>query len=330
MRLGERRAREQIHDVVLPEIHERDTERGGVGPAEHARDAARVAEDVRGRHGRGEVQRRHGGQWIASQHTVQRRPALLPELLAVLDHHPPQLRRAAVLHQALLGRVPRRSGRDHPVADDPDVERRVDPRRGLRELVTVLDQHVRDGPVREREPHPVRPDQELLPELELAPACSSARCSRSVGVVPKPIVLSTLTGYVDPHPALELLRVVVGHLVGGEIGVHLQRAHRRIPRPRARHQRGEGERGRCGSGNHDGRLEAQPAAEQRRREAGGEHRASGRADRGRAGHGRARIYRRAADGPVRAAHPCRLGWPCLRRADRLAASGTRRWGPDHA
>ena len=51
-------------------------ERGGVGPAERARDAARVAEDVRGRHGRGEVQRRHGGQRIASEDTVQRRPAL--------------------------------------------------------------------------------------------------------------------------------------------------------------------------------------------------------------------------------------------------------------
>ena len=58
--------------------------------------------------------------------TVQTLPAGAPELLSVLDHHPAQLGRAAVRqHQTLARGVPGRRGRQLPVADQPEVEHRV-------------------------------------------------------------------------------------------------------------------------------------------------------------------------------------------------------------
>ena len=144
-----------------------------------------------------------------------------------------------------------------------------------------------------------------------------------------------MTGILDPDPRLELLGVVVGHLVRRDVRVHLQRAHPDVARARARDDHGQGERRGCGGGDHHGRLEAEPAAEQRRREAGGEHRAGGRADGGRAGHGRGRRYRAARTGWY-GQPPCALGcarlrdrrWPCeLRRsqggADAIARAAAR-------
>src|SRR5437763_1219049 len=66
---------------------------------------------------------------IASEETVERLPALLPECLTVLDHHAPHRGLALGASDApLLGRVPGRSGRDRPVDDHADVEDRVEPR----------------------------------------------------------------------------------------------------------------------------------------------------------------------------------------------------------
>ena len=108
-----------------------------------------VAEDVGGHHGGGEVQRRHGGERIASQDIVERPPGALPERLPVLDHHAPH-RGLPRPERALLRRVPRRRGRQRPVADEPEVEDRVDLRGAARELVAPAEEQVGDRPVRAR------------------------------------------------------------------------------------------------------------------------------------------------------------------------------------
>ena len=102
--LGQREPREQVDDVVLAQVHEREPERQRVRPAERALDPTRLGEQVRGVHGRGEVEGGHGGEGIASQHRVERPPAVLPELLAVLDHHAAHRR----------GRGGRRAGLSRP------------------------------------------------------------------------------------------------------------------------------------------------------------------------------------------------------------------------
>ena len=84
---------EQIHDVVLAQVHEREPERRRVAEAERARHRPHLGEQERSHHGCGEVQRGHRGQGIASEHTVERAPAVSPEELPVLDHHPPHRRR---------------------------------------------------------------------------------------------------------------------------------------------------------------------------------------------------------------------------------------------
>ena len=71
----------------------------------------------------------------------------------------------------------------------------------------------------------------------------SARCSRSVGVVPPPSGRSTSHGIGDPDPPLERLGVVVGHLVRRHVGPHLQHARADVPRARAREQDAQRERG---------------------------------------------------------------------------------------
>ena len=160
--------------------------------------------------------------------------------------------------------------------------------------------------MREREPHPVRPHEQLLPGAEAVRARQPPLQAQRGRRAPADEAVR-LDRVLDPHALHQLLGIVVGHLVRDEVGVHLQRAHARRParasaglRPgrRASLRRRRSRRG----------LQAEPAAEQRRREAGGEHRAGGRADGGRAGHGR-RIYRRPRTGQVRPAPVADYGSP---------------------
>ena len=48
--LGKRQAGEQVRDVVLAQVHEREPERAGVRPSERAGGAAGVREHVGGHH----------------------------------------------------------------------------------------------------------------------------------------------------------------------------------------------------------------------------------------------------------------------------------------
>jgi hypothetical protein len=229
------------------------------------------------------VQGRHRGERIPAEETIERAPVGLPELLAVLVHHAPQLGGPAVVHPPARGGVPGRRGRHRPVADQAEVERRVQQRRAARELIAVAQEQERRGAVRDEEPDPVRPDQRPLDGVD-PPGRPNARCSRSVGVIPPPISLSTLTGIVDPHPPLELERVVVRHLVRGDVGPHLQADHRHVAFPRAGDEDAERERRRRSRRRDDRRREPQTAPHERRRKACGERRARHQADGGRPAH----------------------------------------------
>ena len=281
--LGQREPRHEIDDVVLAQVDERDPEQHGVGPAERSRESARLGQHVRGRDGCREVQGGHGCQRVSPEDTVQRGPAGPPEVLAVLDHHPSQLRRPPVLHQALGRRVPGWRGRDRPVADESEVERRVDPRRPSGEPLGAAEQQVQHRAVGEREPEPVRPDEQLLPRLEAARGAERALQAqgRRHPAAEQPVGLH---GVGDLHAPAERLGVVEGHLVPGHIGPHLEQARPRVTRARAGHEHAEGERGGRGGGEHDRRPQAEPAADERSRHTGCQHRHGGRADGGRAAH----------------------------------------------
>ena len=214
-----------------------------------------LGQHVCGRDGCREVQGRHGGERISPEDTVQRGPAGPPELLAVLDHHAPQLRRAAVLHVPLGRRVPRRRGRDRPVADQPDVERRVDPRGAAVDALGVAQDQVQHGAVREREPEPVRPDQQLLPGAERAGRAERALepQRRRHAAADQPVDLHRIGDLDPPH---QRLGVVVGHLVRRHVGAHLQQARAEVTRARAREQHAQRDRGGRGGGQHDRRRAA--------------------------------------------------------------------------
>ena len=180
--------------------------------------------------------------------------------------------------------VPRRRRRDGPVADQAEVERRVDVRRRAREPVAVAIEQEEDGAVREGEPDPVRPDQQLLPAAE-RPGAAERALQPQRRRLAAPDELVDLDRVGDAHAALERLRVVVGHLVRRDVGPHLQHACRDVARARARDEDAERERRRRGGRRHDGRRELEAAADERRRHAGGERRDRGRADGGRGAHG---------------------------------------------
>ena len=265
-----------------------------------ARPATRagVAEDVRGRHGRGEVQRRHGGERIARRGHRRAAPSLD---FQNCSPYSTIIRRSSGVRPSSIsprcGGVPRRRGRDRPVADHAEVERRVDRAAAPRgNCSRWRSSTYGDGPVREREPDPVRPDQRPSPSALKRPGVPNARCSRSVGVVPPPISLSTLTGIVDPHPrarARSGRRWASGTWPGRPTS-----AARTSPTSRARER---GTRTQSANGVAaaaaitTGGLRRSRRRSERRREAGGEHRAGGRADGGRAAHGAASITGPQAD-----------------------------------
>ena len=181
------------------------------------RHRARLGEQMRGHHGRGEVQGGHGGQRVASEETVERLPALLPELLAVLDHHAAQREPPPSPSAAVLRRVPRRRGRERPVDDDAEVEHRVDqraPRAGsARGGAAACRRPSRAG----RGTTPSAPTRAPCRRGAIAPGLASARCRRSVGQL------------AEPERAVDAHRVVDAH------------ARARAPRDR----RGASRRSRC-------------------------------------------------------------------------------------
>ena len=216
--------------------------------------------------------------------TVQCTPPGPPELLAVLDHHAAQLGCAAVVHEALRRRVPGRRGGHRPVADHADVERRVQQRGAAREALAVAHQQIGGGPVGDVEPHPVRPHEQPLETVD-APRAPERALQAQRRRVPEPEHGVRAHRVGDAHAALERRGVVVGHLVGGEVGPHLQAADEDVARARARHEHAERERRRAAVAVTAGRRQPQTTAEQGRRHAGGERRARGRADGGRRAHG---------------------------------------------
>ena len=192
--LGQRQPGGEVDDVVLAEVDERHPERRGVGPADRAGDRAGLREDMGGLDGQGEVEGRHGSERIPAEETVQRLPVGPPELLAVLVHHPPQLRRAPVGHPAAApprttaapsgppssrsgrGRTSRRAGRRRAGTARGGAAARTAPcraGRGTRSSAT------RSASARRALIRPGRP---------------KARCRRSVGVTPRPIARSARTG----------------------------------------------------------------------------------------------------------------------------------------
>ncbi len=272
---------------MLAQVDEGEAQRDRVRPPDRARDGPGLAQQMRGHERCREVEGRHGGEGIASQNIVERAPGGLPEGLAVLDHHAPQ-RGVVVAQDPGLRGEPRRRGRDHPVADDPEVEDGVHPRGPGREEVRPAQQEERDRRVRHEEPDPVRPDEHLVGAPD-RPRPGERALQPQAGQLAEP------DRAVDPdrighaHPRAQALGIVVGHLVRRDVGPHLQRAHRDVPRARARH--GDAQRQRRGGrrrGHQRGR-DAGPAAGERNGRADGHHPPRGHADRGRYTHGAASI-----------------------------------------
>ena len=241
--LGQREPGGEVDDVVLAQVHEREPERAGVRPADGAGDRAGLGQQVGGGHGGGEVQGRHGGERDCLPADRTASPAGTPELLAVLDHHPPQLRRQPVVHQARPRRVPGRRRRDGPVADQRRgrTSRRCAPRRAGtapggaaagRATVPCGNRnqsqcdHTSSFSQRRNRRRGRAP---LEPERRRLAGAEEAVDAHRVG---------------DPHAPLERLGVVVGHLVGRDVGPHLKHAGR--PR-RARACAGGGRRARTGA-----------------------------------------------------------------------------------
>ena len=183
--------------------------------------------------------------------------------------------RAQILPRAplLIGRAPQMK---HRLVPGEDREVISDIRCFEPEPVAVAKQHVDHGAVRHEEPHPVCPDQQLVQRREAirtrqplqAQRRREAEAERGVGA----------HRVVDVHPALELVGIVVGHLVGGDVGPHLQHAGPDVARAGTarRHAQREG-RGGGGGQDHRGR-ELRAATDQRSRHARGDDGPSGRAD----------------------------------------------------
>ena len=142
--------------------------------------------------------------------------------------------------RAALGRVPRRRRGHDPVGDRAEVEDRVGQRRGAREALGVAQRDVGERAVGDDEPRPVRPHEHACRARAIgtvSPTRASARCRRTVGSSPSPSTRSSDDRVVDVHPLGLRLLVVVRHLVGGDVGLHLQRADGDVARARAAHGR---------------------------------------------------------------------------------------------
>ena len=175
----------------------------------------------------GEVQRRHGSKRISSKDIVEGTPAFTPELLPVLDHHPTRTHRVVVLQDG-RGAPPTTAARSGSPSRTPPRRRTrrtcAPPPRGKR--LGPAHDHVGDAAVRDREPHPVAPDQHPLEAVDLA-----GRRERALQAQgrrdPEPEDPVGGDRVVDPDAGGERVGVVVGHLVCGQVGPHVQRRKRR-------------------------------------------------------------------------------------------------------
>ena len=159
-------AGEQVGDVVLAQVDEREAERQRVGPAHGALDRARFGErDRRHRRG-GEVQRRHRRPGVAAQRRVHLRPGRAPGLLADAEHDPPhRLRRSGPAPRpTTAARSARRSSRrSRSRRPRPSGGRRAGSARGGGE---DPDQ----GQVGLEEPDPVDPGEDAVERADSAQA----------------------------------------------------------------------------------------------------------------------------------------------------------------
>ena len=152
---------------------------------------------------------------------------------------------------------PRRRGRDHPVADHPEVEDGVHPRGPGREECGRRSR--RNATVACGTRNQIQCDQTSTWSAAPPPPAGRARAAAAGRQLAEP------DRAVDPdrighaHPRAQALGIVVGHLVRRDVRPHLQRAHRRRParasaarprtaptarRPRSRSPAGAG----CGPG----------------------------------------------------------------------------------
>ena len=244
-RIGEheRGAREQVDDVVLAEVDEREAEGPRVGPAGDPLANPHLGEQHR-RHQRGrEVERRHRGPGVAAEHVVEHRPGLPPLLLSDLDHDPADLG----VGVPLLGGPPRRRGRDRGVDDAAEV---IDGRhlpRGPRELLLVAGEDVGEGPVGLEEPGPVDPAEEAVDDVPVAEPAERP-LQPDVGQLSAAEDPVDADRVADAQPALGPLGVVVGELVPQHERPHLQRVHPGVaqlgPGSQDGQRRGTGRQGR--------------------------------------------------------------------------------------
>ena len=105
---------------------------------------------------------------------------------------------APVVHQPLGRRVPGRRGRDRPVADQPEVERRVDPRGARREALGVAEQQVRTVPCGNRNQTQCDHTSSFSHGVK-RPACRARAAAAASACTPPPISAIGLHGIGDPH-----------------------------------------------------------------------------------------------------------------------------------
>src|SRR3954464_1850639 len=99
-----------------------------------------------------------------------------------------------------------------------------------------------------------RPGSPPRPEMRWAPPGQLAQADDAVGD----------HGIAHVHTRAQALGIVVGHLVGRHVGVHLQADDRDVTHLRAAHGHGQRERRRAGGGDDHGRREAKATADERR------------------------------------------------------------------
>ena len=211
--LRQREPGEQVDDVVLAEVDEREAERRGVGPAERARRRGRPrrARARPSRMSRSAARASRRADCLRGHRTAG--PSGLPEVLAVLDHHAPQLRRAPSSVRPRAGRVPRRRRRHDPVDD----QRRCRTRRrsGTRRAGSA-----RGGAAAGRATVPCGTrNQNQCVQISArsmrvdAPGAARTRAAGAASAQrPRPSTRSTRDRVVDAHPPLERVGSSLGIL----------------------------------------------------------------------------------------------------------------------
>ena len=157
---------------------------------------------------------------------------------------------AAPSSRSARGRTPRRS------APPPRAKQ-----------LAPAQQHVGDGAVRDREPQPVAHTSTCSAARGLRPRAREARAAGAGPAARRGRAPGRrASGSRTRTRARSALGVVVGHLVGRDVGPHLQAQHRRRRAARERRTATHSANGAAAArGGHDGRREAQAPAHERRR-----------------------------------------------------------------